>query len=119
MVMLIKKIKNILLFLSFFLTYTVSAQEKQDIHDFSKYDDYIIGGLTVSGVRFLDPNALIGLSGLRVGQEITVPGDELKLAVQKLWQQGLFSDVRISISRISLILFSSTSLFRKGQEFHL
>ncbi|MRS04775.1 outer membrane protein assembly factor BamA, partial [bacterium] len=77
-------------------------QEKQEIYNYSSFDDYIIGGVTVTGVRFLDPNALIGISGLRLGQEITVPGDELKLAVQKLWQQGLFSDVRISITRTSL-----------------
>ncbi len=37
-------------------------------------DDYIIGGVSVSGVRFLDTNALIGISGLRIGQEITVSG---------------------------------------------
>ena len=65
-------------------------------------DDYIIGGVTVSGVRFLDTNALIGISGLRVGQEITIPGDAVTTAVQKLWQQGLFSDVRITISKVSV-----------------
>ena len=63
-------------------------------------DDYIIGGVSISGIRFLDTNALIGISGLRIGQEITVPGDVVKTAVQKLWQQGLFSDVRITISKV-------------------
>ncbi len=77
-------------------------QEKQEIYNFMNYDDFVIGGVTVTGVRFLDPNALIGISGLRLGQEITVPGDELKLAVQKLWQQGLFSDVRISVTKTSM-----------------
>ena len=43
--------------------------------DYMNSDDYIIGGVTVTGVRFLDTNALIGISGLRVGQEITIPGD--------------------------------------------
>lgn len=94
--------KNALIFLFLLLTASLSAQEKQGIYDYNRYDDYIIGGLTVSGVRFLDPNALIGISGLRLGQEVAIPGDALKLAVQKLWQQGLFSDVRISISRTSM-----------------
>ena len=57
--------------------------------------------VTVTGVRFLDTNALIGISGLRIGQEVTIPGDAVTTAVQKLWQQGLFSDVRISITKIS------------------
>ena len=76
------------------------AQEKQEIFDFMTSDDYIVGGVSISGIRFLDTNALIGISGLRIGQEITIPGEVLKTAVQKLWQQGLFSDVRISISQI-------------------
>ena len=60
----------------------------------------MVGGVSISGIRFLDTNALIGISGLRIGQEITIPGDILTTAVQKLWQQGLFSDVRISISKV-------------------
>ena len=84
------------------LSLSLTAQEKQEIHNYMSYDDYVIGGLTVTGVRFLDPNALIGISGLRTGQTITVPGEALKLAVQKLWQQGLFSDIRISITSISM-----------------
>ena len=63
-------------------------------------EDYIIGGVTVTGVRFLDTNALIGISGLRIGQEVAIPGDAITTAVQKLWQQGLFSDVRISMSKV-------------------
>ena len=75
------------------------AQEKQDIIDFMSPEDFVVGGVTVTGVRFLDINALIGISGLRLGQEITLPGDAVTTAVQKLWLQGLFSDVRISIAK--------------------
>lgn len=84
------------------ISQSVNAQEKQEIVDFMNADDYIVGGVTVTGVRFLDANALIGISGIRVGQEITIPGDVVTTAVQKLWQQGLFSDVRISVSRVIL-----------------
>jgi outer membrane protein insertion porin family len=82
------------------ISLSVIAQEKQEIIDFMNSEDYIIGGVTVSGVRFLDINAIIGLSGLRKGYEITIPGDAVTKAVQKLWQQGLFSDVRITIDKI-------------------
>ncbi len=75
-------------------------RKNRSIVDFMTVEDYIVGGVTVSGVRFLDTNALIGISGLRVGQEVTIPGDAITTAVQKLWQQGLFSDVRISIQRV-------------------
>lgn len=100
--MVIKRIKRT--FVAIFLTLmslTLNAQEKQEIYDYMSSDDYIIGGVTVSGVRFLDTNALIGISGLRIGQEVTIPGEAITAAAQKLWIQGLFSDVRISISKVS------------------
>ena len=79
----------------------VFAQEKHEIYNYMQYNEYVIGDISVTGVRFLDPNALIGFSGLRVGQLIQVPGEALKFATQKLWQQGLFSGVNIVIVRTS------------------
>ena len=80
--------------------FQLRAQEAQPIYDYSNEQDYIIGGISVTGVRYLDLNALIGLSGLRTGRRITIPGEEIKSAADKLWQQGLFSDVRIAIQEI-------------------
>lgn len=77
------------------------AQEKQDIYNYMNQTDYIIGGISISGVRYLDLNALISISGLRRGQEISIPGDEISGAAKKLWQQGLFSDIKITIDRTS------------------
>ena len=100
--MVIKKITEtfLVIFLAL-LSLSLSAQEKQKIVDYMTVEDYIIGGVTVTGVRFLDTNALIGISGLRVGQAIAIPGDAITTAVKKLWQQGLFSDVRITIAKVS------------------
>src|SRR5664279_3952304 len=99
-IMVIKKIRiTFLAILLALMGITLNAQEKQKIVDYLKADDYIIGGVTVTGVRFLDPNALIGISGLRIGEAVAIPGDAVTTAVQKLWQQGLFSDVRISITK--------------------
>ncbi len=57
--------------------------------------EYEIGGITVSGIKYLDETALISLSGLAVGDKIQVPGEEVTKAIEKLWKQGLFSDVKI------------------------
>jgi outer membrane protein insertion porin family len=76
------------------------SQEALEIFDYMTKEDYVVGGVSVSGIRYLDINALIGISGLRIGQKITIPGDIVTNAVKKLWKQGLFSDVRISIDRI-------------------
>lgn len=82
------------------LSTVLYAQEKQEIIDFGSPTDYIIKGVTVTGIRFLDTNALIGISGLRIGQEVTIPGEAVTTAAQKLYQQGLFSDVRIFVTKI-------------------
>jgi outer membrane protein insertion porin family len=77
----------------------VSLSEEMNV-DYTAPKDYTIGGITISGVRFLDQNVLIMLSGLTIGDKIKVPGDKITSAVKKLWDQGLFEDVKISISGI-------------------
>ncbi len=72
------------------------SQQKLEIADYMEPGDYILGGISISGVKFLDTNAIIGITGLRKGQEISVPGDAVTSAVKKLWTQGLFSDIRIT-----------------------
>lgn len=43
---------------------------------------------------------MIGISGLAVGQTITVPGDDITSAVKRYWRHGLFSDVKIVADKI-------------------
>ncbi len=62
--------------------------------------DYILGGITVSGVQNYDDYLLIGLSGLQVGSQITIPGDEITRAVKRYWRNGLFSNVSIRVDSI-------------------
>ncbi|MEJ8758586.1 outer membrane protein assembly factor BamA [Pontibacter sp. H259] len=68
--------------------------------DYQQPRQYRIGGITVSGAKFLDPNALLAVTGLKVGDEITVPGEDISQAIQKLWAQGIIGDVDVSITRI-------------------
>ena len=67
---------------------------------YSSARNYTIADVQVSGIRYLDKNVLIQLSGLKVGDEIMVPGDAITVAIKKLWQQGLFSDVKIQATKI-------------------
>lgn len=68
--------------------------------DYKNPQEYEIGGITVSGVKFLDHSVLISLSGLQVGQTIEVPGEKISKAINNLWEQGLFSDVEIKATKI-------------------
>jgi len=55
-----------------------------------------LGGINVSGVEGYEDYMLTGISGLAVGQRLTVPGNEITDAVKRYWKHGLFSDVAIS-----------------------
>jgi outer membrane protein insertion porin family len=72
----------------------------ESVTDYSKPKEYYIGGITVSGVKYLDGNVLIMLSGLTVGERVKVPGDKLSQSIRKLWDQGLFEDIRISVTKV-------------------
>jgi len=76
------------------------AQESTRIMDYMDPGEYVVGDITVSGVKYLDTNAIVGLSGIRKYSRILVPGDLITKAVQKLWSQGLFSDVKITATEI-------------------
>ena len=60
-----------------------------------------IGGIAVKGVEGYEDYVLTGLSGLSVGQVITVPGAEITDAVKRYWRHGLFS--RVSITADSIV----------------
>ncbi len=60
---------------------------------------YEIGGIDVVGIKYLDKDMLRDYSGLRVGDEVKVPGDKFTNAIRKYWKQGLFSDVKINATK--------------------
>lgn len=62
--------------------------------------EYTIGGVEVKGIEHLDKNVIIMLSELEIGSRIKIPGDNITIAIRKLWDQGLFDNVSISASRI-------------------
>lgn len=61
---------------------------------------FIVGGIEVSGISYFDPNIVKLFTGLYVGQEITVPGDEITDAIHNLWQQKLFTDIQVLADKI-------------------
>lgn len=68
--------------------------------NYSSPREYEIAEIKVQGVQFLDNNALISLSGLRVGDKLKIPGDEIASAIKKLWKQGIIGDISISAEKI-------------------
>ncbi len=88
--------RKIIIFTSFIFVF-IGILKTQPFIDYSNPKKYTIADINVSGIEFLSKDALVLLSGLNIGQEIQVPGEQISNAIDKLWKQGLFSDVKISI----------------------
>lgn len=100
-------IKRAIPYLIYFLMWGggILAQNRDSIVQpevyYSSPKTYAIGGIEVTGVAdHYDPETLVQLSGLRVGQEVKIPGDEITKAVKRLYSNGLFSDVAFFVDRI-------------------
>jgi len=81
-----------------------SQEAESDSTNFSIYysspKEYVIKGLDVQGIRYLDTQVLLQISGLSIGDKIVVPGDVITNSIKKLWNHGLFSDVKITADKI-------------------
>lgn len=98
-----RKIK--LFFILLLISIKVFSQEaERDSINFSIYysspKEYVIAGIDVQGIRYLDTQVLLQISGLSVGDKIIVPGDAITNSIKKLWNHGLFSDVKITADKI-------------------
>lgn len=71
----------------------------QDL-DLSIPKEYTLGPIMVTGAPGLDHKAVILLSGLKQGEKIKVPGDAIPMAIKKLWDQKMFSHVKINATKI-------------------
>ena len=60
---------------------------------------YKILGLAVDGNKSSDANTIIVSTGLKIGDEIQVPGDKTINAIKNLWALNIFSDVQIVIDK--------------------
>ncbi len=84
----------------FILLFTapLMAQETELINlNYEKPQSYTIESIEVSGIEYLDENALVIISGLTIGKKINIPGDDIAIAIRKLWKQGLFEDISIGV----------------------
>ena len=98
-----RKIKNIAVFVGMLIFSTVKAQvfdSTRIIIDFEKPITYTIASITISGNTYTPEGVILLTSGLKVGQKITIPGDDTKQAISRLWKRKLFSDIELSVEKV-------------------
>ncbi len=67
----------------------------------SEAKNYTILGVSVQGNTYADEQTIITLSGLRPGDQITLPDlNKLSRALRSLWQKRQFSDVEVLVDKI-------------------
>ena len=90
-------ISSTLLFL--LLSVALFSQVKPTV-DYNNPKTYIIGGVHVSGIKYLSKEQIISLTGLREGDEVTVPGETFSTMVKRLMMQRYLSDVGVYIDSV-------------------
>ncbi len=78
----------------------LSTQGMAQETSFEEGKQYILGGLTVTGLQSYNEQTVKSYTGLRVGQPIKVPGDQISAVIKKLWGLDLFSNVEMFYTKI-------------------
>ena len=67
---------------------------------FVKGKSYILDSISVRGIKTFNTQTVISYSGLRKGQEISLPGEEVSAVISKLWGLDLFSDINLYVTKV-------------------
>ena len=92
---MLKRTPNNLLKLSiiiFFIAFAYVLPQPQKVN-------YKVLGISVIGNKSADAATIIANTGLKVGDEISIPGDQTNNAIKRLWNLGIFQDAEILIEK--------------------
>lgn len=83
------------LIISFTLLFVFTSETNSQVRP----KNYKILGISVEGNATTDANTIIANSGLRIGDEFQIPGDETINAIKRLWKLTIFSDIQIIVDK--------------------
>ena len=69
--------------------------------DYNAPKTYVVGGVRVSGIKYLGENQLLSVLGIRPGDSVTIPGDDVSAAVKRIWLQGAASNIGFYVDSVS------------------
>lgn len=92
----LKKILTLILALS----HLIIVAQTNELLDYSTPKKYELGGIVIEGANNLNNSTLIAITELEIGKEIEIPGIKITKAINKLWDQGLFSNIEITLDKI-------------------
>ncbi|KOY51955.1 outer membrane protein assembly factor BamA [Polaribacter dokdonensis] len=94
-----------LVLFALFFGFSANAQTQNDSiannnTAFEKGKEYILGGISVTGLVKFSEETVKVFTGLRNGQTIKLPGDKLTSAIKKLYESKQFSNVDVYLARL-------------------
>lgn len=91
-----KKIATLIVFSFWLFVHSSKAQQIDTaVVNYKDPKKFRIAAIEISGTQFLDKNIIRSLTGIKVGDLISIPGDDITKCIKNLWKQGLFGNVRI------------------------
>ena len=67
--------------------------------DYSNPRTFEVAEIRYTGLVVLDERAVTSYAGIKVGDRIPIPGQEISDAIKKLWDQGIIADVQFWLTR--------------------
>ncbi|WP_158838201.1 outer membrane protein assembly factor BamA [Polaribacter sp. L3A8] len=102
-----------IMLIALFFTFSANAQTEIDSlsivkkdttstknTSFEKGKEYILGSISVTGLKKFSEETVRVFTGLRNGQPIKLPGDKLTSAIKKLYESKQFSNVDVYLARL-------------------
>ncbi|MEO8413060.1 MAG: POTRA domain-containing protein [Ginsengibacter sp.] len=75
--------------------------ELENIFNAKSPKEYLISDIKVTGTKSFDPNLIVSISALAVGDKVMIPGgDNFSKAINNLWKQNLVSNVEIYFTNL-------------------
>ena len=81
-------------------TFLTAQIDKNPVFDYSSPGQFTVGGVEIVGAENRDRNAIKSITGLREGETIEIPGDDIPNAIKALWRLRLFEDVQINQTKL-------------------
>ena len=93
---LLTNIKTYLILFFLSISFNSAGQETS----YTKGNEYILKDISVTGLKNFNEQTVITYTGLKEGQKIRIPGEEISAIISKLWKLDLFSDINFYLTNI-------------------
>jgi len=98
---MLKKIVVIFSITSLICTNLFAQDSLQFFIDYTKPKEFVLSNVNIVGTKFVNKSNILDITSLKINQKIKIPGSEISSAINKLWQQNLFSEIEIEYDEIN------------------